>query len=201
MNTIEKHKTYIEKFQELNGKKQMIRKPEAVMINSNKTDRQYLVRYTALTKYLEEMMTLQHLGQQFTRRALRKWCKKNTITEPRDLSWVGIWLDDYINSWDDITKALHISIYRHIHQEAITRRHAALSRFDVKLKHVRLDQHHIYFNEKIRNLKLRDKQRFLEALNKLIEDFEPKETWEANHGAKRREAVIERLLDKWKDEQ
>ena len=179
----------------------MIKQPEILVVNSNKTDRQYFVRYDAFTKYLEEMTTLQHLGQAFTRRALRKWCKKNTITEPKDLPCVSVHLDDYIDSWDDIRKGVHISTFRHIHQEAITRRHAALSKFDVKLKHVRLDEHHIYFNEKIKHLKLRDKRRFVEALNQLIEDFEPRETWEAEYSVKRREAVIERLLDKWKDKQ
>jgi arginine repressor len=72
---------------------------------------------------------------------------------------------------------------------------------NLQLEHVRLDKHYIYFNEKIQDLKWRDKQRFVKALNKLIEDFEPRETWQANHSIARRSKVIERLLDKWKDKQ
>ena len=200
MNTIEKHKTYIEKFQELNGKKQMIQKPEVVMINSNKTDRQYLVRYTAFTKYLEEMITLEHLGQQFTRRALRKWCKKNTITEPEFLSCVQLYLHDHFQSWSYLRDQLRSNLVRYIGNEQTARISAARRRFNIELEHVKMDLDHIYWEEKVLNLKARDKQRFVKALNKLIEDFEPRETWTADHSTARRSKVIERLLDKWQKE-
>ena len=178
-----------------------IQRPEIVLVASNKTDRQYLVRYKALTKYLAEMMTLQHLGQPFTRRALRKWCKKNTITEPKDLVYVSVNLDDYIHSWDDVRDALRQSIVRDIGNQQTARMSDSRDIENLQLEHVRLDQHHIYFNEKIQDLKWRDKQRFAKALNKLIEDFEAQETWQANHSIARRRKVVERLINKWKGKQ
>lgn len=176
-----------------------IKRPEVVVVNSNKTDRQYFVRYAQLVKHLEEMMTLEHLGQQFTRRALRKWCKKNTITEPKDLSCVQLYLHDHIYSWDEIRNTLRSNVVRYIGNEQTARISAARRRFNLELEHVRMDLDHIYWGEKVLNLKARDKQRFVEAVNKLAEDFEPRETWQANHSTARRSKVIERLMNKWKD--
>ena len=178
-----------------------IQRPEIVVVNSNKTDRQYLVRYKAFTKYLEEMMTLEHLGQSFTRRALRKWCKKNTITEIKDLPYVSVYLDDYIHSWNDVRDALRESIVRDIGNQQSARMSDSRDIENLLLEHVRLDQTQLNFREKILHLKWRDKQRFTRAVNKLAEDFEPRETWQANHSIARRSKVVERLLDKWKDKQ
>jgi hypothetical protein len=179
-------------------KKQIIKKPEIVIVNSNKTDRKYYVIYKQLIKHLEEMTLCEHLGQQFTRRALRKWCKKNTVDKPEvEVASVSLWLDDHIDKWETITATLGVSTHRRIHNEQINRRHYAVHKFDTQLKHVRLDQNHIYFNEKMNHMKLRDKQRLVKALNKLIEDFEPRETWQRDDSVERRTKVAERLLKKW----
>lgn len=178
--------------------RQIIQRPEVVVVNSNKTDRQYFVRYAQLVKHLEEMITLEHLGQQFTRRALRKWCKKNSRAVPKGLLRVQLYLHDHVYSWSYLREQLQSNLKKQITNQFIARANVKRRRFNLELEHVKLELGHIYWQEKITSLKMRDKQRFVKALNKLIKDFKVSKDYDPDWT--KGTSISARLMDKWQED-